>query len=319
MELVFVVADSDLDYYVNLFLRFKRAVCRPRTVEWYEDVLTRHYPQATAGLDRNWPPTPAHLVVFLENIKARGLSEASISNYFRALRSFLNWAFRGRFLEQNPLDFVDAPKAPRPLPKAPPAEDMVRLLAAVSLETAADWRAARDLALFSLALDGGARIGELAALKLPDVDLVNGQVRVYSQKTYEDRVLEIGAATEADLRDWLKVRAELPLPVSLRRGALFVSDYQGKGLRSFTRSGMRQRLKFWQAKAGVEPFNFHAFRHAYAIYSLRNGADLMDVRDQMGHASIKTTAIYTEVVDAGRAERHRHTSPRGNLRKIDEG
>ena len=314
MELTFVVAaDCGLDYHFNLFLRTKQAAGRrPRTLEWYSEVM-RCYLQATAAFDRNWPPTVEHCLTFFEALTARGLGDYTRNNYYRALRGFLNWSFRCGFLAQNPLDFVDAPKAPRPLPKAPPMEDVARFLATVSQGTGTEWRDARDLALFSLALDSGARIGELSRLRLPDIDPFNWQVRVYGQKDNKERIVEIGDTTAVELSKWLRQRAGLSLPLPLRRGHLFVSDYQEKGFRPFTIWGMRLRLKFWQARAGIPHFNFHAFRHAYAVYSLRNGADLMDVRDQLGHSSIKTTAIYTQVVNDGRQARHRKTSPRGNL------
>ena len=77
---------------------------------------------------------------------------------------------------------------------------------------------------------------------------------------------------------------------------------------------MRQRLRLWQDRAGIKPFPFNGFRHAFAIYSLRNHADLLDIKEQMGHASIKSTAVYLEVVNEGRKQRHRKTSPRGNLK-----
>lgn len=94
---------------------------------------------------------------------------------------------------------------------------------------------------------------------------------------------------------------------------VFVSFYQKKVFRPWTGRGIRTRLRYWQKKAGVPRFCFNAFRHAYAVYSLRNKADLLDIKTQMGHKSIRTTARYAEVVNEERKERHRRTSPRGNL------
>ena len=65
---------------------------------------------------------------------------------------------------------------------------------------------------------------------------------------------------------------------------------------------MRQRLEFWQNRAGIKRFPFSGFRHTFAVYSLRNHADLLDIKEQLGHASVKTTAIYLEVVDEGRKQ-----------------
>lgn len=144
------------------------------------------------------------------------------------------------------------------------------------------------------------------------VDIVNQQIDLpVVAKTNTGRTLELGDEAAEDLAAWISRRTELSqeetFPESLEY--LFISDYQRKGYERFTQWGMRIRLKYWQDKAQVPDFNFNAFRHAYAIYSLRNKADLLDIKDQMGHKSIKTTAIYTEVVDEERKQRHRRTSP----------
>lgn len=317
MELVFVVVESELDHYVNLFLRIKRASRRPRTVEWYENVL-RYYKDATCHLHPDWPPTTEHCLAFLEVFEAKNLAEYSRNNYYRAVNAFFNWACGCGFIRDNPFRYIDTPVAPRPLPKAPPQVAAARLIATVCRaadENERRWQNVRDLALLSLALDTGARVGELATILIGDLDLVNQEIVIYGQKNHKGRTLEFGDDAAADLMRWLEKRAELQPPRRLYH--LFISNYRGQGFRHLTPSGMRQRLSVWLERAAVDHFTFHSLRHAYAVYSLRNRADLLDIKEQMGHSSIRTTAIYTEVVDEGRKERHRRTSPRGNL-PLDE-
>jgi site-specific recombinase XerD len=309
MELAFVVVENELDYYLDLFLSTKRPVRSEKTILWYENSF-RFYKNATGRLP-GWPVEVAHLVAFFEAMKEVGLAGSSRNNYWRAIRAFLNWCHKNGFIRDNPARLVDPPKAPRPLPKAPARADMTRLLKTVNQAAKQRWQPCRDYALFSLALDTGARIGELARMKIDDVDLLNGQISVYASKTGRGRTLVVSEMALTELAHWIARRMELGLPKKLRH--LWVSDYRGKGFRALTSWGMRQRLRFWQGKAGIPRFTFHGFRHAYAIYSLRNGADLLDVRDQLGHTSIMTTAIYTECVPEGRRERHQKTSPRANL------
>lgn len=306
-DLVFAVIENNYDYYVDLFLRFKRSVRSERTVEWYEQTL-RDF-GTIVGVD--WPPTPSHLLAFFESFKKRKLSESSCDTYFRAVRGFLNWLHGCGLIADNPLAVVDGPRRPKLLPKAPLQPAVTRLLSTVEKQTDS-WHDIRDLALFSLALDTGARIGELAALTMDQIDIVHQEIIVYGSKDREDRTLELGDKTAAELTAWLKQRELLQPPDDLAN--LFISNHRAKGLRSLTHWGMRQRLRFWQNRAGVKPFPFNGLRHAFAVYSLRNHADLIDIKEQMGHASIKTTAIYLEVVDEGRKHRHRKTSPRGNLK-----
>ena len=95
-----------------------------------------------------------------------------------------------------------------------------------------NWRDVRDLALFSVALDTGARIGELEALTVDQVDLTYQEITVYGSKDREERTLELGDEAAADLTEWLKQR-ELLKPAD-NLSALFISNYRGKGLRPFT-------------------------------------------------------------------------------------
>lgn len=311
MELVFVVVEHDLDHYIDLFLKFKQATKQPATITWYKNVLG-YYREAIQPHPPTWPPTITHCVAFMETFKAKGLKDYSRNNYYRALRAWLNWLKKFGYISQSPLEFLDTIPAPKPLPKAPPEEDMSSLF--FTIERSKDsWHDVRDLALFFVALDTGARPGELAAMQVDDVDLTNHTIRVHSKKDYEDRDLVFTDDVAQFLVIWKKQRQELGVSDDLRW--LWISNYQHKGFRSFTSSGIRQRLHFWQEKAGIDRFTTYAIRHAYAIYSLRNLADLLDIRDQMGHASITTTAKYTKVVNLGRRTRHQKTSPLHNLNK----
>ena len=174
---------------------------------------------------------PGHLRAFFESFKQRKLSESSCDTYFRGVRGFLNWLHTRGFIKEHPLTFVDGPRRPKLLPKTPPQQAVSRLLTTVQKRTD-NWRDVRDLALFSVALDTGARIGELEALTVDQVDLTYQEITVYGSKDREERTLELGDEAAADLTEWLKQR-ELLKPAD-NLSALFISNYRGKGLRPFT-------------------------------------------------------------------------------------
>lgn len=312
-ELVFVVTENgnDLDYHIDLFIRVKQATRKRATIQWYTNVLG-YYREAIAHLQPTWPPTLQHALAFFETFHTKKLKDNSRNNYYRALSGWLNWLKKVGYISQNPLEFLDPIPAAKFLPRAPPEETMSILFDVIE-EQRNSWHDVRDLALFLVSLDTGARPGELSAMLLDAVDLDNRSIRVHSHKDYEDRDLVFSDDTAAALVLWLEQRKRLGISSKLRH--LWVSNYQQKGFCLFTVTGIRQRLRFWQTKAGIDHFTPYAIRHAYAIYSLRNLADLIDIQEQMGHASITTTAIYTKVVNRGRRERHRKTSPVGNLRK----
>jgi site-specific recombinase XerD len=76
---------------------------------------------------------------------------------------------------------------------------------------------------------------------------------------------------------------------------------------------MRQNLRELCKLAGIGQLSPHQFRNAYAVFSIRNRADLLDVQRQMGHVNIATTNRYLIVADEGRVKRHKASSPRGKL------
>lgn len=313
MNLVFIVADESTQNYIDLFLAAKQHV-RPATLYWYRNSL-KQFKQATQSIQPQWPPQTQHLDVYFATFSARKLSLSSCDDYYRAIRAWLNWLKKHRHIHLNPLNEYDLPfkKKRRGLPKAPPERDMKKIFDTITDRFDEGWHNIRDFALLSVALDTGARIAELADIQLSDLDLYYRQLRVFSHKDNEERMLVLSDEAIQDIQQWLSVRQQLGVPRQVNH--LFVSDYQRKGFRPLTTWGIRTRLKVWQTRAGVVHFPFNGIRHAYAIYSLRNLADLIDVKEQMGHASITTTAIYTEVVDEGRTQRHHITSPRKNLGK----
>jgi site-specific recombinase XerD len=313
MDLTFVVVDSQLDYYIDLFLRIKRASREPATVAWYKSAFNC-YRSATAHLP-DWPPGLEHCLAFLEEFKSRGLSEHSCDNYYRSMRAFFNWLVEIEALPKNPLFLVDAPPTPDPLPSAPRIDNMISLLKTVADAGTGNWRYVRDMALFSLALDTGARIGEIEKMTTNQIDLLNQQIDIYATKVHKGRILEMGDDCVMRLSAWIERRIKLKQhdkwPAGLNH--VFVSFYQKKVFRPWTGRGIRTRLRYWQNRAGVPRFHFNSFRHAYAVYSIWNGANLLDIKTQMGHKSIRTTSKYLEVADEQRKARHRRTSPLGNL------
>ena len=114
-DLTFVVVDDQLKFCVDLFVNMKKIMREPRTAEWYQNVL-RYYQNSIAHLDSNWPPAPDHCLIFFKTIE--GLSDYTKDNYHRALRSFFNWLKGTHFIVHNPLDSIDCPDTPHPLPKA---------------------------------------------------------------------------------------------------------------------------------------------------------------------------------------------------------
>lgn len=299
-----------VDRAIQEFLSAK-AGKSPKTILYYKTPL--HQFRAQAG--PHFPPTPESIDAFLIGCKDRGLKESSVEGYYKALKIWLTWLFKRGKLASNPIDLVERPPSPRLLPRAPRRTELQTLfsyLEAVADKGRGHWLDVRALALWSLALDTGLRVSELSALHIQDVTIDKGHrtALIRGSKTHQDRIVVFSKPTARDVKRWLKARAGLPLPPTLN--ALFVSHTRGKW-GSLTTWGMRQDLAEHCLRAGIGHLTPHQFRSGYAVQSIRNGADLLDVQRQLGHSNIATTSRYLRVDDTGRAERHDTSSPRGRL------
>lgn len=307
-----------LPYYVHLFLEAKAGKA-PKTILYYETALYQ-FRRFAGG---NFPPSPEAIDAFLLDCKQRGLKESSVDAYYKALKIFFSWLYKRGKLDHNPIDLAEKPPRPRLLPRAPrhaELEKFFRYLEAVADKGHGDWLDVRALALWSLALDTGLRVSELAALTTRDIFVEKGYrtALVRGGKTHNERVVVFHKATAKDIKRWIKARLALPpfdgaqdrLPPGL--DALFVAHCRGQW-GPLTTWGMRQDLAEHCRRAGITHLTPHQFRSGYAVESIRNGADLLDVQRQLGHSNISTTSRYLKVDDAGRADRHGSSSPRGRL------
>lgn len=306
---------SDLHHFFQRFLKAK-AVKAAKTVEFYGVALDQY----KNHVGNQWPPTPPLIDDFLATVKERGCKDSTVHGYYRGVRAWCNWLYEHRFIANNPIGYVTVPPKPRrKIPRSPKTKYLQNLFSYLDAaveevirrdQTLEQWMLIRDMTIFSLMFDTGLRIGEVEYLEIEDLDLNELIGQIQESKDNEERFIVFSDAVEGDLRLWLKVRGQLDLPSDLT--TLFVSRYRGK-FRRFTHWGIRQTLKKHCRWANIIAFTPHAFRHAYAGHTLRNGGNLGDIQIQLGHANISTTAIYTRMPDDDRHVRHTKSSPRKNL------
>lgn len=301
---------ENLDIQIKAFLAAK-AVKKPKTVDIYNSVL-RLYAASVNGL---WPPTEDNINRFLATCRERGVSDATLYSYYRTLKTFCNWLYKRKRLRENPIKLVEEPPKAQPLPRSPDREIVKELIEFLEHQSKyGGWLTVRDLAIISLALDTGMRIGEIAALTLKDVDFVSRQIFVKGQKTGWDRYAKFSELCARDLARWDRVRAELAESIRFPRhelDALFVCNPKGtKQWKPISTEGMRRMLKRKLKQARLNRFRFHDLRHAYCVYSLQHGNELQNIQRQVGHRNLTTTARYLLVVDDHRGKRHDETTPR---------
>jgi integrase/recombinase XerD len=222
------------------------------------------------------------------------LAASSAGRAVVAVRGLHAFALTEGMTAADPAKAVRPPVPPRRLPHAISVPDVARLL-----QIAGDTPASRrDRALLELLYGTGARISEALALDLDDLDLSgqHGEVATVrlTGKGGKQRVVPVGSyacrAVEAYL---VQARPALASggPAGRCGAAVFLNARGGR----LTRQGAWGALRAAAARAGLPDISPHMLRHSFATHLLDGGADVRVVQELLGHASVATTQVYTQV------------------------
>jgi site-specific recombinase XerD len=227
------------------------------------------------------------------------LSPVSVNTYVRAVRSFWTWLKETGVVRANPLVEVPAPRFPKKVARVYPEDQIRTLLGYVAAKP-------RERAIVELLLDSGIRVSELAGLRVDDIDLEQGSVKVLG-KGGKERYSYFSPGTALSLRDYI----DKSHPPAVEGDYLFLT---GAGSR-LGKMGIQTLLARLGRAAGLTTrLSAHAMRHTYATLSLRNGNNLEYVRITLGHTDIKTTSdAYLAASQADVARAHHRFSPMANL------
>lgn len=280
------------------FLALATARLAPRTVEAYRrdlEALTAWLGRAPASVSTE------ELERYVAELRAAGLSGATIARRIASLRSFFRHLVLIGAADENPAAELELPRRTRRLPRALSPSEAERLIDAAAGTTP---RALRDRALVELLYGAGLRVSEAVGLDKNGVDLDQRLVRTIG-KGGKERVVPVGRQAVEALRRYLgRGRPHLD---RRHRPELFLNAQGGP----LTRAGAFLILRKLAAKAGLEPDRVHPhlLRHSFATHLLEGGADLRSVQEMLGHADLATTELYTHVTDRRRRELYFQAHP----------
>lgn len=268
------------------------------TAHRFLDFLGRHRGEAIGRFSLLTVPA-VDLRAFLADRRASGLGAASAAREMSAVRAFLTFAAEDEgILPQLPR--TRAPKRPRTLPRpASPADALA--LAEEAGAASDDWVGARDMAILLLLYGSGLRIAE--ALSLTAGTLPIGRTLRVTGKRGKTRVVPVVEAVREAIAAYV---AACPYPLS-GSSHLFVGVRGGPLNADLVRRAVRSARKRLGLPDSLTP---HALRHSFATHLLAGGADLRSLQELLGHASLSSTQIYTEVDAAQLLDIYRHAHPR---------
>jgi integrase/recombinase XerC len=210
-----------------------------------------------------------------------------------AIRAFYRFLMRRGIVRENPASVLRAPKIAKPLPKFLTVDEAFRVVEAPNEDAArAEPLRRRDRAMLELLYGTGIRVGELAVLKLRDVDLRYASARVIG-KGNKERVVPIGRAALDALVAYLGVREVFHGKDGSRDPEAFFLGRFGTPLTA--RQAQNVVRRYGALGAGRGDLHPHALRHTCATHLLDAGADLRTIQELLGHASLSTTQRYTHV------------------------
>lgn len=230
--------------------------------------------------------TRADVVDFIETLRNKGYSISSTCRFISSIKSLCKYLIIENVIKEDPSENLQTPKRWERLPKSLTVSEVRSFL---ELDTPIDKPIMmRDSVMLELLYSSGLRVSELVSLKVEDINLEAGFIRVLG-KGSKERVVPVNIRAIGRLRGYLnKARQEI---LKKRQSSyLFVT---GRG-RSLTRQRFWQTIKTLGRKKGID-LSPHTLRHSFATHLLEGGADLRSVQKMLGHSDISTTQIYTKV------------------------
>ncbi len=239
---------------------------------------------------------------YLHKLAKEQKSEASVKRALVAVRMFLSYAKMGGLIEDDFSAVLEGPKVWQKLPRVCSEQQVLKLLNTPSPQEPFYFR---DKAILELLYACGIRAGELANLKLADLNLDIGYLRCFG-KGNKERVVPLGKIAAGAVHEYLnKLRPKLAKPFS--RDFLLLS----RTGRALSRIEIWRIVKKYASRAGMsDGLTVHTLRHSFATHLLSGGADLRSIQEMLGHVDIATTQIYTHVDQKRLRQIHKKYHPR---------
>jgi integrase/recombinase XerD len=227
----------------------------------------------------------AHIQAYLRHLMEDGLSPRSTRRALATLRTLYAFLIDDEVITVNPARQVDAPKVPRALPKTLSEQDVSKMIRWAGSRKRKDPLALRDKAILITFYASGLRESELANLKLSDLDLESGFVKVWNGKGGKDGIAPLSPPAVETLKRYLS-----KLRPKLAKDSPHV--FLGRWGESLTRQRIWQIVSAVAREAIGKHVSPHMLRHTVATALIKGGADLRDVQTILRHSDINTTQIY---------------------------
>lgn len=280
------VSKDIIQQYIQ-YLRLERSYSKHTLDAYCRDLQKLFNYYADNGIDFR-TVTLHDFDLFAGEMRENGISPRSLARILSGVRSFYRFLVLEKEIEQDPTELLESPKIGRPLPQVLSTGEIDDILAQIDMSKP---EGVRDHCIIEVLYSCGLRISELTELRIYNLFLDEGFIRIMG-KGSKERLVPISPRAVKELKIWLDMRKHF----DIKRGFedhVFVSRTRGKSL---SRISLFVFIREYAAKAGIKKeISPHVFRHSFATHLLQGGANLRAIQEMLGHESIGTTEIYTNV------------------------
>lgn len=256
------------------------------TVSAYTEDLKSYLESSSLFLGEELNPSEQDLDLvrrWLNGMMTKGDKASSVARRLASVKGFYKYLLKMGRISRNPIANLRPPRGEKPLPVYVPTNYINEILDE-EVEPY-DWVALRNKLIVAVLYECGLRRSELAGLKDDDVDIEGRKLKVLG-KGNKERIVPFGTGLAEELSKWRQTRDEL-----LGESETFFLSLRGKPM---TGEGVYAIVhKYLKAVPGLARRGAHALRHSFATDMLNNGADLIAIKELMGHSNVSTTVTYT--------------------------
>ena len=238
---------------------------------------------------------------YLKKLYELNISKSSISRKLSSLRSFYNYLVKNNITTNNYFTMIKNPKKDNSLPKLVKEDDIDKMFL---IPDTRNWIGKRNLLIIRMLYSTGLRVSELVNIKLNELNISDRTIRVLG-KGSKERIVVFGNNTKEALNDYIN-------------NGRYKVDFHNSEYLFLNKDGNRLSTRYVRKiiddiifKSSIETHvSPHMLRHTFATGMLNNGADLVSVKELLGHESLNTTSIYTHVSDDKIREIYNKAHPR---------
>lgn len=224
-----------------------------------------------------------HIRAWVVSLSEQQVTASSITRKLACLRSFYKFLIREGTITENPTLKVRSPKVKERVPHFVQETNILNLLDLVQYPDGFD--GLRDKLIIELLYGTGIRLSELINLTEPDVDLYNQTIKVLGKRN-KQRLVPLNRKLTDLIKAYLEAKKDIP-----NEENLIVTDRYEKVYPMFIYRKVKHYLGI--AAPDLEKKSPHVLRHTFATHLLNNGADIMAIKDLLGHSTLAATQVYT--------------------------